>query len=379
MINVDRLCQEFARLCTISSPSRHEGAISAYLQRRFAALGGQVEVDASQAQTGSESGNLIIRFAGHGTPQEPLLLSAHMDTVSPAQNVRPILENGVFRSAGETILGADDKSGVAQIIEVVETLQEQQLDYPPLEIVLTVCEEIGLLGAKFLDYSVLRAKQGLVLDTSGVGTVARQAPCANRLSVVIEGLEAHAGLDPEHGISAIQVAARAIAAMRLGRVDGETTANIGLIEGGHATNIIPNRVTLKGEARSFDAERLQRQTQHLCDCLQQAAEQSEIEVHGRKRRAQVRIEVANDYPLMNVAPEAEVLCRLRQAAASIGQFLEVGRSGGGSDANLFNQHGIVTANLATGMQKVHSVEEFIRVEDLAAVCRLLLAFVRSGC
>ncbi|MCD6526093.1 MAG: M20/M25/M40 family metallo-hydrolase [Desulfuromonas sp.] len=376
MINIDRLCVEFSRLAAIASPSFHEGEISRYLQQRFKALGADVVVDACGAKIGSESGNIIARFPSRDGGSEVLLLSAHMDTVSPAQGVEPILNDGVFRSAGATILGADDKSGIAQIIEAIETLHENDLPYPPLEVVVTVCEEVGLLGAKHLDYTSLKARRGLVLDTSGVGMVARKAPCANKLRFVVEGLEAHAGLDPEHGISAIQVAAQAIAQMKLGRIDGETTANIGVINGGQATNIIPRMVQMMGEARSFDAERLQRQTEHMQQCLHDAVEASEVEIRGQRIRAKVQLEVMADYPLMNVAPEAVVLQRLRQAAADLDQRLEVGKSGGGSDANVFNQQGIEIANLATGMQQVHSVDEFIRVDDLVSVCRLLTEFIQ---
>lgn len=375
-INVQRLCDEFSSLAAISSPSFHEGEIATYLQQRFCALGAQVEIDNAGHEINGESGNLIARFVGTDPTREPLLLSAHMDTVSPAKGVEPVLCDGVFRSAGATILGADDKSGIAQIIEALEVLQENNLPYPPLEVVITVCEEVGLLGAKQLDYSQLKAKRGLVLDTSGVGLVARKAPCANKVRFVVEGIEAHAGLDPEHGLSAIQVASLAISQMKLGRVDGETTANIGLITGGQATNIIPRNVQIMGEARSFDVDKLQRQTEHMSQCFYAAAEQSAVTIRGERCQATIHIDVIDDYPVMNVAPEAVVLQHLRQAAADVAQTLEVGVSGGGSDANLFNQHGIETANLATGMQQVHSVDEYIVVDDLVSVCRLLTEFIR---
>jgi len=376
MINETRLCDEFAKLAAISSPSFHEGEIADYLQQRFVALGAEVTIDDAATKINGQTGNLIARFTGSDPTREPLLLSAHMDTVSPAKGVEPVLEEGVFRSAGQTVLGADDKSGIAQIIEAIVVLQENNLPYPPLEVVITVCEEVGLLGAKHLDYSQLKARRGLVLDTSGVGMVARKAPCANKLRFVVEGVEAHAGLDPEHGLSAIQVASLAISQMKLGRIDGETTANIGLVTGGQATNIIPKNVQLMGEARSFDVEKLQRQTDHMAQCFHDAAQQSEVMIRGQKTRATIHVDVMDDYPAMNVAPEALVLQHLRQAAADVDQTLEVGVSGGGSDANLFNQHGIETANLATGMQKVHSVDEYIRVADLVSVCRLLSEFIR---
>ncbi|OQY18003.1 MAG: hypothetical protein B6I36_07970 [Desulfobacteraceae bacterium 4572_35.1] len=272
-------------------------------------------------------------------------------------------------------MGADDKSGIAQIIEAIECLQENNVPYPPLEVIITVCEEIGLLGVKYLDFNQLQAKRGLVLDTSGVELVATTAPGANKLRFVVEGMEAHAGIDPEHGISAIQVAAQGISQMNLGRVDEETTANIGLINGGQATNIIPRYVQMMGEARSFNADKLRSQTEHMQQCLYAAAENSCIDIDGSRCKARIKVDVMADYPAMNVASDAAVIETLQRAATVEKQQLSVGSSGGGSDASIFNQHGIETANLATGMQKVHSVDEFISVDDLVSVCRLLKEFI----
>ncbi|WP_316348119.1 M20/M25/M40 family metallo-hydrolase [Desulfuromonas acetoxidans] len=377
MINRQRISDEFFRLASISSPSFHEAEIADYLAQRFRELGAEVEMDETAGAIGGEAGNLIARFAAHQSSAPPLLLSAHMDTVSPADGVQPVLENGVFRSAGETVLGADDKSGIAEILEAICVLKEQNLPHPPLEVVITVCEEVGLLGAKHLDVSQLSARFGLVLDTSGVGTVAYKAPCANKLRFLIEGVESHAGLDPEHGISAIQVAAKAISAMKLGRIDEQTTANIGIIQGGQATNIVPRHVQLLGEARSFDEQALQQQTEHMIDCLRQVADASVVEIHGESTQAQLTTEVMADYPLMDVPTDAPVLRRLCAAAERLGQPLEAGSSGGGSDANLFNQYGIQTVNLASGMQKVHSVNEFVLVDDLVSVADLVVAFVQD--
>lgn len=376
MINVERLCNEFLKLTAIASPSLHEGEIARYLQQRFAQLGAQVTIDDCATQIHGESGNLLARFPGTRATVAPLLLSAHMDTVSPATGVQPVLADGVFRSAGATILGADDKSGIAQIIEAIQCLQENGCAYPPLEVVISVAEEVGLLGVKHFDLSQLTAKHGLVLDTSGVGVVAAAAPGANKLRFVVEGVEAHAGLDPEHGLSAIQVAAKAISTMKLGRIDAETTANIGLISGGQATNIIPNYVQAMGEARSFSAEKLRIQTEHMQQCFYDAVAQSASEIRGKQRQAQLHIDVVADYPAMTVDHASDIVKNLQRAAQMVHQDLVVGSSGGGSDANIFNQHGIVTANLATGMQQVHSVDECIRVEDLVNVCRLLAQFIR---
>ncbi len=381
MINTDRLCEEFRALAAIASPSFYEGNIAAYLHKRLEALGAEVEIDSSAAATGSESGNIIARISAYKHSGEPLLLSAHMDTVSPAVGVTPVLKGGIFTSAGDTVLGADDKSGIAQILEVVQVLREHEIPHPALEITFTVCEEVGLLGVKHLDFSKLKARQGLVLDTSGVGTVTRCAPCANKLKFSIKGRAAHAGLAPEHGISAIRIAARAIEHMQLGRIDTNTTANIGIIHGGQATNIVPDKVEIFGEVRSFSQIGLQQQTEHMCASLYAAAQHYAHSATGNSDddafTPKVECEIIADYPLMQVAKDTPLLQYLTQAAQRLGQKLEVGRSGGGSDANIFNANGIVTLNLATGMNKVHSTAEYIKVADLESVARLVLECVRT--
>ncbi|MBE0595932.1 MAG: M20/M25/M40 family metallo-hydrolase [Desulfuromonadales bacterium] len=376
MINKDRLTAEFARLAAIASPSGREGEICRYLAERFRRLGASIEIDESGQATGSQSGNLLARLPGAGG--EALMLSAHMDTVEPADGVRPVLRDGVFTSAGDTVLGADDKAGIAEIIEALEVVRELGLPHPPLEIVITVCEEVGLLGAKHLDLRRLTARRGLALDTSGTDLLIHQAPCANKLRFEITGREAHAGIAPEKGISAIEVAARGIAAMRLGRIDDETTANIGTIQGGLATNIVAKRVIVEGEARSHDPAKLARQTAHMIECLQQAARQSGREIDGRRLEPEVRVEALSDYPRMAVPRDAPIIRLVQSAAQKLGRRLEVRAAGGGSDANIFNGHGIETVIIGTGMTQVHSVEESVAVDDMVQVAELLVEIIRQA-
>ncbi|WP_432821614.1 M20/M25/M40 family metallo-hydrolase [Trichloromonas sp.] len=378
MVNRERLCEEFSRQAAIASPSRREGEISRYLQARFRELGGTLVIDGAAAEAGSESGNLIITFPARGKEAEPLMLSVHMDTVEPADGVVPVLADGVFTSAGETILGADDKAGIAEIIEALEIIREQNIPHGPLEVVVTICEEIGLVGAKLLDYSLVRSRRALALDTSGVDRIIRRAPCANKLRFEILGREAHAGIAPEQGISAIAVASRAIADMRLGRIDEETTANLGTIHGGQATNIVPNRVVVEGEVRSHDVEKLTRQTEHMVGCFQQAAQQASIDLGGQAVQASVKVEVIGDYPLMQVAEDAGIVRLVRQAGAALGRTIAVEAAGGGSDANIFNGHGIETVILGTGMDRVHSVEERVTVDDMVRVSELLVEIIRQA-
>jgi tripeptide aminopeptidase len=270
LINQSRLVQTFLELVAIDSPSGQEEAIGANLMQRFAALGGEAARD--------KHGNVIARWPGNG--DDWLMLSAHMDTVGKDTGIRPAIRDGIIYSDGTTILGGDDKSGIAAILEVLVSLAEDKLNHPPLEVVISVGEEVGLQGAKWLDKSQLRARRGYVLDSGGaIGSIVVSAPSQDSLRVVVHGKKAHAGSEPENGINAIRVASEAIAAMPLGRIDFETTANIGVIEGGTATNIVPDEVKVRGEARSRDGAKLAAQTAVMVRAFEEAAAR-----HGTSRR-----------------------------------------------------------------------------------------------
>ncbi len=377
MINRERICTEFSRQAAIDSPSFKEAKIAAYLQQRFEQLGATVEYDNAGTKIGSDSNNMIIRLNGNKAG-DSLLLSVHMDTVTPAENVQPLLQDGIFTSAGETILGADDKAGIVEILEALEVLKEQQIPHVPLEVVITICEEQGLLGAKHLDFSRLTAKRGLALDTTGVDIVINRAPAANRFKADIFGHEAHAGVCPEEGISAIQIACKAIGRMPLGRIDHETTANIGTIEGGLASNIIPRLVSLKGEIRSHDVNKLREQTERMVAALEEEVNLATILVKGETKRASMSLELHEDFPAMQVAENAGILQLVRAAGTALGRPQEVRAAGGGSDANVYNGKGIEMVILATGMAKVHTVHEQVSVEDMVKVSELLVEIIRRA-
>jgi tripeptide aminopeptidase len=353
VIDESRLVQTFLDLVAIDSPSGQEQAIADDLAARFAALGGEVVRD--------EHHNLIARFAG--SRGEWLMLSAHMDTAGADVGIKPQIRDGVIFSDGTTILGGDDKSGVAIILEVIQSLQEDGTAHPPLEAVITVCEELGLVGAKRLDKSQLRARHGYIFDAGGpLNEMVVSAPSQDRLNVTVYGRKAHAGSEPERGINAIRVASEAIAAMPLGRIDAETTANIGVIQGGTATNIVPDEVLVRGEARSRDNEKLARQTAAMVAAFEEAAERHDA-------RAKVKIERSyNTYTLTEETPiVAQTMARLRQS----GMEPVLKASGGGTDGNIYAEHGIYCAILSTGMSEVHTNNEHIAIADMLACARLL--------
>jgi tripeptide aminopeptidase len=307
---------------------------------------------------------------------EPLLLSAHMDTVVPGEGVRPIVDGDVIRSDGRTVLGGDDKSGLAIICEVLHVLRERDVTHGDVEIAFTICEEVGLLGAKHLDVSKLRARSGLVLDSDAPGYLFTRAPAANHLAFVVHGLEAHAGMAPEQGINAIQVAAEGLAAMRLGRIDEETTANIGFIEGGLAINIVPNAVRLRGEARSHDERKLDAQCDHMRRCLEEAAARHSVVVGGATVHARVESRIERGYDRMDVPDDAPIVQLVFRAAGALGHDVTSAPMGGGCDANILNGRGFQVANLGTGMQAIHTVKEWVRVGDMVRTAEVIAEMVR---
>ena len=372
-INRERLAETFQTLCEISSPSRNEKEISEHLKALFKELGAlEVYEDNSQAKTGSESGNLIIRFDGGAEAGEAVFFSCHMDTVQPGDGVKVKRDGDVFTSSGDTILGSDDKSGIAAIIELIMMINEHKLAHGLIEIIITTCEEIGLLGAKALEADKITAPYGYALDSSGIDSVIVGAPAANKLWIEIHGKAAHAGLNPEDGISAIQVASRAINNLPLGRIDEETTANMGLIEGGVAQNIVPPLVTLKGEVRSHSAEKLAKYTSIIEEEFKKTADTWETG-SANDDKPSVSIQIEDEYPSLFLADDSPVIQRLHRAEEKLGKNLEFKMAGGGSDANILNSFGLPTAIIATGMDKVHTLDEQLDLNDLESLTELLLA------
>ena len=376
MINQERIKNLLLELVRIDSVSREERDVAERVKQICEELGAEVEIDDAGEKVGGNTGNVIARFPGTIPDAEAIMMSAHMDTVVPGRGVKPIVEGDIIRTDGSTVLGGDDKSGVAVILETIRCLQEQSIPHAPIDAVFSICEEMGLLGAKHVDTSSLRARYGLVFDSDDPGFLFTRGPSANHFEFKIYGLESHAGVAPEQGISAIKIAAEAIASMKLGRIDEETTANIGVIRGGEATNIITNLVTLKGEARSLDDEKLEAQTAHMVKCLEDAAARHEVTVDGVTTKARVESHVTREYHAMDVPDESRVVKLVIEAAARMGLKVETMASGGGCDANIFNKRGIECANLGTGMRAIHTVKEWLDVKDMYASAEMTLEIMR---
>ena len=372
MINRDRMRDHFLTLVQIDSPSRKERELAMHLKEELTSLGADVGFDQADRLVGGTVGNLIARVPGTRPGVPPFLLCAHMDTVGPGEGIKPRVEENTIKSDGSTILGADDKSGIAIICEVVRILQEENIPHGELEILLTICEETGLLGAKHLDVSRLHARTGLVLDSSDPDRLITRAPAANRLQFSVRGLEAHAGVCPEKGINAIRMTSEAIAGMRLGRLDEETTANIGTIEGGRAINIIPSVVTVHGETRSHDEAKLKAQTEHMIRCFEEAASRHQLTLDGVTHQGQVSCQVQRDYDRLFIPEEARIVQLVRRAAHTLGRDITLWRTGGASDANILCGKGLEVANVGTGQREVHTLREYLQLSDMVQSAELIL-------
>ncbi len=377
MVDRGRVVEEFLELVQIGSVSRREAGVARRLVPALQAMGAEVHVDEAGAAVGGDTGNVFARFPGTAPDAPPLLMSAHMDTVAPGDHVRPVIQGDVIRTDGTTVLGGDDKTGIVAILEALRVARERRIPHGAVDVVFTICEEIGLLGAKHFDARRIAARTGIVLDCDGVCELITRAPAANRMAVVVHGVEAHAGIAPEQGVSAIQIAARAIAEMRLGRVDGETTANVGVIHGGLATNIVPNRVEIRGEMRSLSLARLEEQSAHMVDRFTAAVNATpSVRVNGRELRARVETEVTRVYERLDVAEDTSIVRMMTEAARRLRRPFRTRATGGGSDANVFTARGLTIANLACGMRDIHTVNEWVDVNDIVSTAELLVETLR---
>ncbi|WP_149453660.1 M20/M25/M40 family metallo-hydrolase [Pasteuria penetrans] len=362
MINPQRLLDQFITLVQIDSETGQERAICDYLLQRCEQLGLIAHEDDSMVRTGHAAGNIIARSRTEGTP---VLFSCHMDTVKPGVGVQPRVGKDYVTSDGTTVLGADDKAGLAALLEGLQVWQEKGRTLPPLEIVLTVGEEAGLVGMRNIDSSCLRSPYGFVLDCDGdVGSIVVSAPAQAVLQTTIYGRSAHAGLMPEKGISAIRIASRAISHMRLGRIDAETTANIGRFQGGVASNIIPDHVEILAEARSCNEAKLNTQVDHMERIFVRTAA-----TYG----GEVAITVERPYASFNRTREEPVVLHATRAVRCIGRTPKYVRSGGASDANVLTSYRIPTVNLGIGYEDVHTTKERISLRELNKAAELVVA------
>jgi tripeptide aminopeptidase len=373
--SVGRLTELFLALTRLASPSKRERAVADLVISTLEAVGVKVHEDDAGAKTGGDAGNLwcVVRpdrsVAEESADEVPhVALGAHLDTVAPTEAVEPYLDDDkVFRNRRRTILGADDKVAVCALLHATELLKSSGRAFPPYELFFTVAEEIGLVGAKHFASAVLASPFAVVLDSSGpVGGITVRAPSQQSLKATFRGRAAHAGVEPERGRSAIQAAARAIAAMSLGRVDEESSANIGVIKGGVASNIVPDLCELQGECRSHDEEKLARIAASMVDAIQEGASRTGVDVD---------VSLTHEYRAFALHPRAAVVRLCKAALAELGLEARLLTGGGGSDANILNARGLPTVNLDAGMMQVHSPEEYVTLQEIEKLCALVLRII----
>ncbi|TMK75495.1 MAG: M20/M25/M40 family metallo-hydrolase [Actinobacteria bacterium] len=361
-----RVLDRFVRLCEIASPTGSERAVADDVLREIRELGIEVVEDGAAGPARAGSGNLIARVPG--ARDAWAMFCAHLDTVPHDGPVEVVLDQGVFRSRGDTILGADNKAAVTVLVELAA---RYAMANPAvgLELVFTVAEEDGLRGAKELDLGSLRSSFGFILDhASPVGEVVTAAPTYERLAAEFEGTEAHSGIRPEDGRSAIEAAAAAVARMELGRLDEETTANVGVIEGGTASNVVPGRCRIQGEARSLDDGRASRTIGAMVDVCTWAASEHECDVD---------LEVTEMFRGYRLSSKAQSVTIARAALERSGVEPRETSTGGGSDANALNARGFETVLLANGTEANHTPEESVAAERLAQMLRVCEAIVEE--
>jgi tripeptide aminopeptidase len=362
-----RLNETFARLCAIPSPFGSERACAEYVARELRTIGLDVEEDGVAAEVGAECGNLLTRIPGRG--ERTILLCAHLDTVAEDGTIEPLLVDDGWESAGDTILGADNKAAVAMLLEVARRCSVEGSPVG-LELLFTVSEEIGLLGAKAFDVAALRSDWGYVFDhASPIGEIIVASPTYYRFEADFRGTAAHAGIRPEHGRSAIEAAARAIAAMRLGRIDEETTANIGTISGGQGgTNIVAGRCAIVGETRSLDGAKAEAMVAeligHIHDAANTPACACDVDVTTQRLFDGYR-QPANA-PGVLAAEEALRACGYEPVRRT---------TGGGSDANAFEAAGLQCTNLANGTERNHEPTERVSVVALEGMLDVTFALL----
>ena len=366
----DRLLQTFLTLVRFNTPSRKEQPASDWCGAFLQDLGFEVSWDDAGNAVGGTVGNLYAFIPGTQTGAPGLLFSSHLDTVEPTPDLEVRVDGDRIDAASDTILGADDKCGVAPILEAMRTLIESGAPRPDIQIVLTICEEIGLVGASLIDPQRLKARYGFVLDSGPpIGGIVYAAPAQDSIRVTVHGKPAHAGVSPESGVNAIVAASRAVAAMRIGRIDPQTTANVGTIHGGTARNIVPAEVHLVCEARSRDNHSLDLQTTHMVETFER-----ECTALG----ATTTIEVKRQYPAFRLDQESTAIRLAWNAAQAIGVEPRLQESGGGSDANHFNGYGIPTAVLATGMREIHTHDEYCLLSDMVLDHDWIVAIVGNA-
>ena len=351
-----RMIDQFMEMVRIPSDSGNEAEFITYLEKEFTKLGAQTQIDSY--------GNLVAKLPAKGTDcTVPILLSCHADTVKPGVGIEPVLDDGVIRSKGDTILGADDKAGIAEMLEALRTAPV----HPPIEAAISRQEEVGLHGVKNMDFSLIKAKKGFLLDNDTLDTIVIGGPSYFTIDVEVTGRAAHAGMEPEKGINAIQAAARAISVLNLGRLDHETTANVGVIEGGIIRNGVPEKASFLAECRSLDHDKAAALAREMEKTIY-----DEVKKYGAK----VGIKVNNLCRAVDIPEDSETVQVAQKALKTVGVEAKTTFITGFTDASIYNNQGIEMAVVGIGARLEHSCQEHIQVADMEKALGMLVEIMR---
>lgn len=368
-VNEERLLNLFLELAKINGPSMKEQPVADYLVKALTELGFTLEFDNAHKKFNGEVGNLIAWKEGTDSSIPPLFFSTHMDTVLPTENLKPVIKDGVIYSDGTTILGADDRAALAAYLEGVLAIIESGVPHGPIELILTVNEQPGLVGATHMDYSKAKSKVGYIFDSSGdVGQIILKGPYSSRIWMEVQGKTAHIALNAEEGNSAFLIAAEGLLDMKLGTIDEETLANIGILEGGELTSIIPGSVTVAGEVRSFSKEKLELQLKHMEEVMQKAAKKNGGNVHIRIEKKYSGFDIPKDHVLTKTVESASFNINVKPYLTE---------TLGGADTNVLNENGLICLTLGNGFQNIHSYRECISIENLLNTGRLTVALIEQ--
>lgn len=377
MVNEERLVNEFKKLVSFSCESLHEKEIGAYLKEKLISLGLEVLEDdaknklakAKNVDSSNSCGNLYGYLKANNNSLNPLFLNGHMDTVKPGVNKKAIVhEDGLITSDGTTVLGADDAAALAEIIELLTVIKEDNLPHGDIEVIISICEEPFCGGASVFDYSMIKAKEGYTLDLSGeIGNAAIAAPTILSFNITVNGKSAHAGFAPEEGIHTIKVACNAISKLDMGHIDEKTTINIGTINGGIQMNSVPDKVSMIGEIRSLDNDEAYTQWNHIKEVFINEA---------NKLGASVDFDYCEEIKAYNIDENENVVKRYVDACKAVNVKPNVSYTFGGSDNHHYSNNGIKGIVIACGMNACHSCEEWTRISDMSKTVKILLEMVK---
>jgi len=367
MINQARLVKTFTDLVRIDSESKNEIDVAIYIKNKLKKLGISYKIDSSKKLTKSNHGNIIATL-GKNKKYPTILLSSHMDTVTNGKSIKPVVKKNYITSDGRTILGADDKSGLAIILETLEVLKKNKLKHCNIEVAITTCEEIGLLGARYLDYKLLKAKEGIVLDSTSPERLVFKGPSSDYFNITIRGIEAHSGINPEHGLSSIAVSAEIITKMKTGRINKNTTINIGRINGGSAVNIVPGQTEIMCEIRSHNERKIKSELNKIKKTLT-AANKKYKKIN---KNFNASIKVNRIYNSINIPKNIFIIKSILSTCKDFNYKVDLVETGGGADANFFVQNGIDTVNLGTGMREFHTTKEKLILKEFYQSANIVL-------